>query len=439
MIKNNIKVLSAVSGMATFLLALCVLSTMLVSPAVAGDDDPKGLMDVNLSAKPDPLDGKVEKSIDHLYDLLHKDVPNLDMAQITDMLDFVMDMEGDPKDIMPAKRFSGSGICLRRQVATDLEKILRYYYNPDIPNFLLCPAVLANSGWREGSEFLTREKPMWEELDNLDTPVLVRGNEYEMTAPDSFAEAYYLYDMDRLMIMFEYRGKRVLVSVTEQPEKSDVGRKGAILSDTEWDYFYSGLPGLNKGMIGWMDTFTYSSGSVQVYIEEDAVNPKTTLFLFKWLKAGWAGMNVVKRKHIYDGTLRFARSFATVLESTDLSPEMMAEAMQEVKALSEDEIEQLMKQYSFNFEMRFKNNPKLEEEDYAEIIENGGYFKVLGKDDRRALLALEKLKSLLGMKTLVAFAPKPEAAPVAEAPVEPVAPVQTAEEAVVLTESTPES
>ncbi|BCS88625.1 hypothetical protein [Pseudodesulfovibrio sediminis] len=441
---NNINILSALNLMATVFLSLCVLSVLCVVPAQAEDEEVKGLMEVNLSVKPDPLAPTVEKSIDHLYAVLQKKGPAFDMAQIQDMLDFVMDTPGDPKDIEPAKRFGGKGICLRRQVSTDLERILRFFYNPEIPNFLLCPAVLAQSGWREGSEFLARDKGMWEELDNLATPIIVRGKEYEMTAPDSFAEAYYLYDLNRLMILCTYRDKRILISVTEQADKSDVGRKGAILNDQEWDYFYSGIPGLNKGMIGWMDTFTYASGSVQVYVEDLTGAPTTTVFLFKWLKAGWAGLNVVKRSHIYDGTLRYARSFAKVMESTNLTPDMVATAMKEVAQLTEADMEKLMKEYSVNFEARFKSNPKLETNDYAEIIENGDYLNVLDNKSRRSLLALEKLKSLLGMETLVSVgsAPVPVQA-VTEVPVEEdvekvVVPLETAKDAGIQSEIIPE-
>ena len=204
------------------------------------------------------------------------------------------------------------------------------------------------------------------------------------------------------MVLLSYGGKRVLLSVTEQEDKSEVGRKGAILNDTQWDYFYSGLEGLNKGMIGWMDTFTYASGSVQVYIE-DMDRSSTTVFLFKWLRAGWAGMNVVKRNHIYDGTLRYIRSFSKVVESDTLTPEQVVAAMKEIDGLTKPEIDRYIKEYAVNFENRFKDNPKLADSDYAKIIADGGYAEVLDDKARMSILSLEKLKGLLGMPTLVSL------------------------------------
>jgi hypothetical protein len=402
-------------------LAFALIAPCLFAAGASAEEEPKGLMDVDLAAKTAPLAGDVEKGLNHLFAVLDDKSTPLSVAELQPMLDFVVNVEADPKDIEPAKRFDGRGICLRRDVSTDLARILKYFYNPDIPNHLLCPAVLRMSGWHKDSEFLARPNGLWEELPSLgeNGPVVVRGSEYEVTTPDSFAEAYYGYDLNRLIILTRFQGKNVLISVSEQDGKSDVGRKGAILDDKRWDYFYSGLEGLNKGMIGWMDTFTYASGSVQIFVEQDAEAPRSTVFLFKWLKAGWAGMNVVQRSHIYDGTLRYVRSFSKVVESRDLTPEFLANGLQDVMSMPEARVDELIEEYARNFEARFKNEPKLQDGDYAKVIRDGGYAEVLDENARRSVLALEKLKSLLGMETLVSMggeSPQPVAeAPVAEA------------------------
>lgn len=369
-------------------------------------------MNVKLSNNPEPLAKDVESSIDHLFEVLNGTNIQFDLTRIQPMLDFVVGMQDDPKDISPARRFDGQGICLRKEVATDLDRILRYFYNPDIPNFLLCPAVLRLSGWHEGSEFLKRSKPLWDELPGLTTPVMVRGSEFETTSPDSFAEAYYHYDLNRLIILLKHNGKNVAVSISEQMDKSDVGRKGAILNDTDWDYFYSGIEGLNKGGLSWMDTFMYKSASVQVFVEHDAVAPRSSVFLFKWLKAGWASMNVVKRSHIYDGSLRYARSFSKVLESSSLTPDQVAQGMRGLSTMSKAEIDSLIKEYARNFEIRFKDDPKLEKREYAKVIADGGYARVLDFEARKSILALQKLKAMMGMETLLDL----DSSPVAQAP-----------------------
>ncbi len=396
-------------ALAMFLFFACGL-VMNVTPAMAEEE---GLIKVKLAKEPEALDKKIEKSIDHLFKLLKDKDGQLDVAALEPMLSFVTTMQGSPKDIAPKRRFGSKGICLRTEVKSDLDKILRYFYNPNIPVALLCPAVLRLSGWHEDSEFLKRSTPLWEELPNLSTPILVRGREFEVNTPDSFAEAYYKYDLNRLIILLNYNGMKMAISISEQEDKSDVGRKGAILNDKDWDYFYSGIEGLNKGGISWMDTFMYRSGAVQIFTELDAVEPKSSVFLFKWVKAGWASMNVVKRKHIYEGSLRYARSFRTVVESASITPEELAEGMKSVKDLNESEIDALIKEYSKNFEVRFKNDPKMEKKEYAKIIANAGYAEVLDLEARKSILALQKLKGLMGMETLIDL----NSSPVAEAPV----------------------
>ncbi|MDD3312998.1 hypothetical protein [Pseudodesulfovibrio sp.] len=413
-------------------LALAVL--LCAFPALA-EDESEGIMNVKLAKAPEPLAKPVEQSIDSLFALLQDRQGALDEAAIEPMLDFVLNGPADPKDISPARRFGGQGICLRQDVSTDLDTILRYFYNPDIPNFLLCPAVLRLSGWREGCEFLTRPTKLWDDLKALDRPVLVRGKEFEVNTPDSFAEAYYKYDLDRLIILLKYKGRNVAISISEQKDQSDVGRKGAILDDSQWEYFYSGIEGLNKGLIGWMDTFMYQSASVQVFLERDAAAPRSTVFLFKWLNAGWMGSNVVKRSHIYDGSLRYARSFCKVLESASLTPEEMAAQIRPVLDMNNAQVNAKIQEYARNFEIRFKDSPKLKPRSYAKIVADGGYAEVLDDEARRSVLALQKLKSLVGMETLVDLA----TSPVAAAPARPApAPAPAAPDAATV-EAKPES
>lgn len=407
--KNTFNI-SDVLCVRTLLCAVLLFVLAVGAPAMA-EDEPDGLIEVKLAKEPEKLPKNIEAGIDHIFETLNDPNGKIMPLQINAMLDFVVNGPEEPKDIAPARRYEGNGICLRQKIKADLDTITRYFYNPEIPNFLLCPAVLRYSGWHEGSEFLQRKTPIWEELKVLDAPVQIRGREFESCTPDSFGEAYFRYDLDRLITLMKYQGKKVLVSASLQADKSDVGRKGAILNDKEWEYFYSGIEGLNRGMIGWMDTFMYKSASVLVFVEDNAETKEGTLFLFKWLKAGWAGMNVVKRKHIYEGTLRYARSLTKVLESPALSPEELVEGMRSVTAMSDAQVNTLIDQYAKNFELRFKSDPKLKSKEYSKVIADGGYAKVLDPEARRSVMYLEKLKSMLGMDVLVEL----DASPVAQA------------------------
>ena len=61
------------------------------------------------------------------------------------------------------------------------------------------------------------------------TPLVMRGVEYEEITPDLTTGSYYRYDMDRLMVLLNHRGKDFFISVTSQQKPSTVGRKGAII------------------------------------------------------------------------------------------------------------------------------------------------------------------------------------------------------------------
>lgn len=371
--------------------------------------------------KTEEISPQAAQGLDYLFDVLNKGTA-FDATRLTGLFDYLDAGGFNAENVALPKRYDGQGILLTSEVNSSLDRILRYFYNPDIPNYLLVPSVLRVSGWRDGSEIVTRGRGLWDDLAELSEPVLVRGREFEVCTPDSFAESYYGYDLKRLLVLVKYKGRNVFLSISEQDGKSDVGRKGAVLDDAQWQYFYSGIEGINVSMVGWMDTFMYGSGSVQVFMEsEDGTMTRTNLF--KWLRAGWGGMNVVKRSHIYEGAARAARSFRTVIESDLLAPEELAANIRQAMNLPESEVNALIREYAENFEQRFAANPKLKKREFAKVVRDGGYAEVLDEDQRKGVLALQKLKCLLGMETLVdmcgpAIAGEPagsESDPVAEA------------------------
>ncbi|WP_243544246.1 hypothetical protein [Pseudodesulfovibrio tunisiensis] len=371
--------------------------------------------------KAEEITPQAAQGLDYLFDVLNKGTA-FDATRLTGLFDYLDAGGFNAENVALPKRYDGQGILLTSEVNSSLDRILRYFYNPDIPNYLLVPSVLRVSGWRDGSEIVTRGRGLWDDLAELSEPVLVRGREFEVCTPDSFAESYYGYDLKRLLVLVKYKGRNVFLSISEQDGKSDVGRKGAVLDDAQWQYFYSGIEGINVSMVGWMDTFMYGSGSVQVFMEsEDGTMTRTNLF--KWLRAGWGGMNVVKRSHIYEGAARAARSFRTVIESDLLAPEELAANIRQAMNLPESEVNALIREYAENFEQRFAANPKLKKREFAKVVRDGGYAEVLDEDQRKGVLALQKLKCLLGMETLVdmcgsAIAGEPagsESDPVAEA------------------------
>lgn len=352
----------------------------------------------------------VEQNIGALLDMALRKGSAVNPDNYGALLDYVDHIQGDGRSLAPDRRIDGNGSVLRMTMKTSLTRLMRYCYNPEIPNYLLFPSVLRLGGWHSGSDITDKDRKPWLHLakpDKLDKPVALWGSEYEVNAPDSFGGGYYRYDLNRLIILTKHHGKNVLISVSKQKDKSSVGKKAVILDDGEWSYFYSGINGLNKGMIGWADTYMYDSASVQVFVE-DSPN-QVTLTLFKWLRAGWAGMNVVMKDHINEGSTRYANAFKRIMESDKLpDPDEFAQRVKELSTLPEGEMDKKIQAYSAAIENIAKTNPAMSKSEFQKVVQGGSYAKILNREERVSAILVEYLKSRLGKKALVDF-PAPAA------------------------------
>ena len=81
----------------------------------------------------------------------------------------------------------------------------------------------------------------------------------------------------------------------------------------------------------------------------------------------------------------------------------LARQLDYISALPEAEIESKIGEYSINFELIAKKNKGMSPKDYAGIITDGGYAKVLTREEQIGILALEWLKSQLKKSTLAEF------------------------------------
>ncbi len=359
----------------------------------------------NLSKQPNSaLPKEVETGLNYLLELVNKKGAAFDQVRIGPLLDFVAQGGYEAEKLDLAKYENCTGSCLRREISVSLELILRYAYNPSIPSFVVFPSVMRLCDWYPESDIVTSKAKLWNKLPTIDKPILLWGKQYEVTTPDSFAGAYYRYDSKRLIILLKHKDRKVLVSVSKMSHKSKMGKKAVIIDNDNWNYFYSGIKGLNLKHISWMDTYMYDSFSVQIYYEADHAAPRTVSMLFKWLSAGWLGINVVKRSHILEGSIRAVESLKKVIESNSLpDSDDFARRVKQIKAMSENEIDNKIKRYSINFERIAKNHKDMSKKKFARIIANGGYANVLNREERLSILMLEYLKGQLGKQALVEF------------------------------------
>ena len=317
------------------------------------------------------------------------------------LVDIVLAGEKD-KDIEAPEQKKMTGAYYPLSLKASMERFLMYSYNPDLPGYLLVPNTVRSTEWTTVDGKKQPLPKLWESLETLDTPVVVRGVEHEQITPDISSGGYYAYDMDRVLILFRYQGKPALISVTRQCDTSDVGKKGAVVgNDSEWQYLYSGEEGLSKGGLGWVSSYMYSARSVSLFYETGTPDaPMIKGGVFKWLRAGWSGINMVRRHHIVEGCERFATAMKTILESPNLPPQdQMAKTIDICNTLSSGELRAVVKPY---FEhLQALDDPMVKKSPFKKMLRSGEYLKTLSRHDMVKILVEGYLKKMLGREALV--------------------------------------
>ena len=239
---------------------------------------------------------------------------------------------------------------------------------------------------------------LWKEIAALDKPVVIRGVEVLENTPDTFSGAYYKYDLHRTLVLFRHGNRNVLISISKQKDVSHVGQKGYVLgSDKNWDYFYTGKPGLTINGLGWVRSYMYDSFGISVFYELDPGAPMVRYAVFKWIRAGWSGINVVKNFHIYEGLLRFSNSYKEIMESANLpGADTLAGFFSRVRALDIDELRDKLTTYPRILKSRHSISPPPGAGWTPELFDNRDYWANLSKEEMQSLIMLEYMKSALG-------------------------------------------
>lgn len=330
--------------------------------------------------------------------------PNAASIEPSELEGLIRFTEGEPEpgEGVPIRTYANATSALYRfDVRRSLRRILEIGYHPDIPGFIVSPSSVRIAYWKSVDGM---EKPfpkLWPMLDGpLDRPVLVRGIEHEEITPDQFMGTYYAYDVQRLLMLMRHHGRPILVSVSRQKDVSEVGKKGAVLGkDDDWTYLYSGENGMNARGLGWVDSYMYAAGTVMVY-DETSSGPSSRVrcTVFKWLRAGWSGINMVQTHHILAGMDRYANAFRQVVESNKLPPtEEMARVFREIRSMGEPQLREAIR----NYVARLKEQAMTAGSSASTFY--GKYFgseeqaiKRMNAEQMRSLLVLETLKTWMG-------------------------------------------
>jgi hypothetical protein len=256
---------------------------------------------------------------------------------------------------------------------------------------------------------------LWPLLASIENPLQLRGKEVTEITPDLFSGAYFHYQLNTRIILMQYQGRRLFLSISKQPEKTKVGKKGAIVGgDHTWNYLYASSSGLVKPGLGWVKSYIYDSLSVVIYVEPETHNDQIEVGVFKWLNAGWAGMNMVQPKHIHEGLLRFAKPFKQLLERPDLpAPEWLATYFRPLEEMALEDLRNRARRYHQRLLDHYGDQTPFSNAKLAKLFGDPAYTEGLNRPQMEAMLAKDYAKPLFGRKSLLETPPSetPAAAP----------------------------
>ena len=134
-------------------------------------------------------------------------------------------------------------------------------------------------------------------------------------------------------------------------------------------------------MLGWAETYLYTSSTVSVFMEAAPGSAQTEMFVFKWARAGWAGKNVIKKGHLMDGVERYITSLREVTESPKaLSPEVIKSRLRELKAMDDAALRAALQPLADALEREStRSGSPLKEEDFQDLLKDGGYVNTLSR------------------------------------------------------------
>ena len=255
------------------------------------------------------------------------------------LVDYVLSSKSNKEVALP-KIENATGAYYEFDTRIGFSNFLQYLYNSKIPSALMSPASLRYSLWTDLSGEVQRLPGNWPLPSPGGKPVIIYGLQRDGITPDLTTGVYYEYDLKRTLILFNHKGRPALISISQQIDISDVGKKGFILgNDDDWNYYYSGEPGSAKSGLGWVKSYIYSYFSVAVYVDSGSSPAMVRSGVFQWIRAGWSGINFVQTEHVIKGMKRHSRNLKTILESPDLpAPVQMASANLKLRALPQNDL-----------------------------------------------------------------------------------------------------
>lgn len=331
----------------------------------------------------------------------------LQPALLDELVHFVRTTPAETSMILK-ERQGATGAFLSFTITGNLDQVVDYAYNPDIPSYITMPSSLRHQEWLTPQIDADLRK-LQSLVRSAGAVQLLSGRDREVITPDANTGGYYLYNQDRAVLIQPGSTGPVLISVSRQNDPSDVGKKGCVVGDDKnWNYLYSEEEGLNTTGLGWVKSYMYSANSVIVYVA-DTTTKQIRVGSFKWLNAGWAKMNMVNPDHILNGIKRFASDFKTVLEAPGL-PEapVLADRYRELNRNNDQSLRQMVSPYLQALSQ--SNAPELKTDPFEDLLSSGKYLSLMSREEMIKVLMLEYVKECIGKEPLIHLVCQPQPA-----------------------------
>ena len=349
-----------------------------------------------------PVDGAIDAELGYLLGLVgsgSRNVASFRVERLEKTLEFLL----TPKDtgtLFYAKDRNGApSAYLQLDLHRPMADVLRLSYDTALPAVVSSPSTVRTARWKRIDSSDGRLPPFWERMVETHQTLTATGIEHLINSPDAHTGAYYEYDLDRTLMLTRWRDRSLFISLSAQKGRSVVGKQGLILGDdSRWTYLYSGIPGLNWPGLGWVDSYLYDSYSVAFYLGNHGGGAPTRFGIFKWIKAGWAGMNMAQKAHIHDGLRRYADAFKLILESprTGDVPSVVR-LFSGIREIPANQLTRLTASYLAAMRTELSASPTADGAAQAlEWLDNGSHLDSIGKEERISIASLERLKALLG-------------------------------------------
>jgi hypothetical protein len=351
----------------------------------------------NSGQKEIKLSEPVMESLQYLLGLLNTDQDEeIIMSKAVPVIDFIFSRNKTwPALYYSEDNFNAQSAYHEFDINKALEEILTYAYTPGIPSQAVIPSSLRLSYWKVFNGTRHDNSWYWNYPASEGHFQIIRGIQHEATTPDISSWTYYSYDLDRLLMLSRYKDQNVFFSISHQRDKAPGKKAFSLGGDKEWNYLYTQETGVNKAGLGWVTPYMYESFSITVFVEQpDKSSVKCAMF--KWLNAGAANINMVKKHHIQEGIKRFETGFKMVLENSHLpKPEELVVAFSQIENMQIDDMKNEISQYFQKLQARYHQDDVFKDKKLREFFTSPEYLNQLTRHELKSILNLEYMKTIL--------------------------------------------